>query len=49
MTPLTIINSLEADINYLFDPLWEYWNSHFYTTHLYFIVLGIMVNQLVTQ
>lgn len=43
LTPEEIISSLEADVNYLLDPLFEYWNENYYKTYAYFIVLLVMV------
>ena len=49
LTPVAIIESLEADSKYLFDPLFSYWQENEVRVYTYFGILAIMLNQVMFQ
>lgn len=49
LTLNAVIDSVDADISYLLDPLFEFWSANYYKTYAYFIVLAVMIQQAVTQ
>ena len=45
LTPVAIIESLEADGKFLLDPLFSYWQENEVRVYTYFAILAIMLNQ----